>query len=129
MGSGPSKENHLTLVDAKGVTISSVPQDIIDEISDHLATDPDVTYRSLRSCALILSKPWVPSCQRYLFHTFLLTSRHMTKWLKAFPVPEESPAYFTRVLSFSIQTYSVVHEDEEGVFFGAWTVSVDTVVL
>ena len=45
---------------------------------------------------------WVPSCRRHLFHTIFFTSRHMTRWLETFPVPEESPAHHVRDLRFSV---------------------------
>ena len=83
------------------VIVPKIPQDIIDEILDHLVTNPDFSIRSLQSCSLA-SKSWVPSCRRHLFHTIFFTSRHMTRWLETFPVPEESPAHHVRDLRFSV---------------------------
>jgi len=65
------------------------------EILDHLATGSDL--ESLRACALV-SRSWVPSCRRHLFHTLDLTWGKMDRWLYAFPVPEESPAHHFREL-------------------------------
>ena len=76
------------------------PQDIIDEILDHLAADSD--FQSLRACVLV-SRSWVPSCRRHLFHTVDLTWGKMDVWLNAFPVPEESPAHHFRVLRLTIR--------------------------
>ena len=72
-----------------------IPQDIIEEILDHLAADSD--SGSLRACALV-SKSWVQSSRRHLFRTIPFSHRDMDKWLKAFPVPEESPAHYVRAL-------------------------------
>ena len=76
-----------------------LPQDIIDEILDYLATGSDLG--SLRSCALV-SRSWVPSCRRHLFHVVHFTPVNIDRWLKTFPVPEDSPAHHVRDLRFSI---------------------------
>ena len=81
------------------VIIPGVPQEIVDEILDHLATDS--SFRALRACALV-SKSWVPSCRRHLFYTARFTSRDMDRWLKSFPAPEESPAHHVRELRVRI---------------------------
>ena len=80
------------------VTAPRLPRDIIDEILDHLAADSDLI--SLRSCALI-SKLWVPSCRRHLFHTIHFTPGATFRWSRTFRVPEESPAHFVRDLRVS----------------------------
>ena len=99
MGSKISKATHPTSVKAKTVVVPRIPQELIDEILDYLATDSD--FKSLQSCALV-SKSWVPSCRRHLFHTVLFTPRGMARWLEAFPVPEESPAHLVRELRFAL---------------------------
>jgi len=76
-------------------TIPGIPQDVIDEILDHLSTDSDPG--SLRACALV-SKSWVQSSQRHLFRAVGFNSRDVDGWFKAFPVPEESPAHHVRDL-------------------------------
>jgi len=75
--------------------VPRIPQEIIDEILDHLATDSAVA--SLRSCSLV-SKSWVPPCRRHLFHAVTFSSRNMFRWLNAFPAPEESPSHHVRDL-------------------------------
>ena len=90
MGSKTSKAKRPAVI---------TPQDIIDEILDHLAADSD--FESLRACVLV-SRSWVPSCRRHLFHTLDLTWGKMDRWLYAFPVPEESPAYHFRALRITI---------------------------
>jgi len=80
-------------------TIPRIPQKVIDKILDHLATVSDL--QSLRACALI-SRSWVQSCRRHLFHTITFGSRDVDRWFKTFPVPEESPAHYVRDLSIRI---------------------------
>lgn len=95
MGSKLSKAKHPIPVKAKTATIPRIPQEIVDEILAHLAAD----FGSLRSCALV-SRSWVPSCRRHLFHTITFTSRETYRWLEIFPVPEQSPAHHIRRLGF-----------------------------
>ena len=80
-------------VEVKTIIVPRVPQDIVNEILDHLAADLD--FASLQSC-LLVSRLWVPSCRRHLFHTTHFTSRDMDKWLDTFPVLEDSPARHVR---------------------------------
>ena len=82
------------------VTTPRIPQDIIDEILDHLAADSDI--ESLRACALV-SRSWVPSCRLHLFHTLDLTWGRMHRCFYAFSVLEESPAHYVRALRISIE--------------------------
>ena len=81
------------------VTIPRIPQDITDGIPGHLAADSD--FRSLQACALV-SKSWAQSCRRSLFHTISFASGEMDKWLKTFPLPEESPACLVKDLHVGI---------------------------
>ena len=106
MGSKPSKAGYSTPVKTeraltagtKTVVVPRVPQEIIDEILGYLASDSDLT--SLQSCALV-SKSWVPSCQRHLFHTIHFTPGATFGWSRAFRVPDESPARYVRDLRVS----------------------------
>lgn len=88
-----SIEKHSIPVEAKAVAIPRIPQDIVNEILDHLAADTD--FASLQSC-LLVSKRWVPSCRRHIFHTTHFNSNNIDKWLDTFLVPEESPARYVR---------------------------------
>ena len=97
MGSKPPKAKRPASVKTEAITIPRVPQEIVDEILDHLAADPDHT--PFQSCALV-SKSWVPSCRRHLFHTVLFTPSTIHKWAITFPVPEESPGRHVRDLRF-----------------------------
>lgn len=72
-----------------------VPQELVDEILDHLAKD----MTSLRSCSLV-SKSWIHPSRRHLFATLFLTASDITKWSRTFPNPENSPAKHVRDLSF-----------------------------
>ena len=109
MGSKTSKAKRLSPAETETV-VPSIPQEIVDEILDHLATSSDFRFRSLQSCALV-SKLWVPSCRRHLFRTILFTSKDMARWLKAFPVPEESPAHYVRHLRFKVGWYHKLPEE------------------
>ena len=73
----------------------TIPQDIVNEIADHLAIDSD--FRSIRACAL-LSKSSVQPCRRHLFCIATFTPRGVDGWFNAFPVPEESPAHYVKDL-------------------------------
>lgn len=102
MGSKYSKAQRPTFTWFRAATIPAlpkVPQEIVDEILDLLAADSDL--KSIRSCSLV-SKSWVPSCRRHLFRTIVFNPRNVNKWLKKFPVPEESPARHVRDLRFPL---------------------------
>ena len=86
-----------------------IPQDIVNEILDHLNTGSRF-HHSLLSYSLV-AKSWVIPCRRHLFGTIAFTGRKMDRWLKAFPVPEESPAPYVRDLSLSLEErYYVPYE-------------------
>ena len=95
MGSKPSKAECPAPVEAKAVTIPRLPQEIIDEILDHLADSNSLG--SLRACALT-SKSWVQPCRRHLFRTVVFKSTYVDRWFKVFPVQEGSPAHHVREL-------------------------------
>jgi len=93
------KTKSPTFTQTETVIIPTIPQEIIDEILDHLATNSK--FRSLQACALT-SKSWVQSCRRHLFHTAIFTSGSVREWFETFPVPEESPAHHVRDLRIYI---------------------------
>ena len=130
MVSKTSNAKPPTPTKTEGVITIRIPQDIIDEILDRLANDPDFdaalpsqhppseprpppefepglqpiqagAFRSLRICSLV-SKSWVQSCRRHLFRAVDFTSWDVGLWVKTFPVPEESPAHHVRDLSIRI---------------------------
>jgi len=94
---------HVATETATVHTASIIPTEILDEILDHFIADSgpddDSLKRSLQSYSLV-SKYWVLSCRRYLFHTIIFSSGDVAKWLKTFPVPEESPAHYVKDLRF-----------------------------
>ena len=103
MDSATSEIQKLTYVKvstAVALVTPRIPQEIIDEILDNLVPDGCFT-QWLRSCSLV-SKSWVESCRRHLFHTVVLNGRGMAKWLKTFPIPEQSPAHHVRDLCLSL---------------------------
>lgn len=79
----------------KTTRIPSVPQELIDEVLDHLAGD----MTTLRSCSLV-SKSWIQSSRRHLFSSVFFTATDIAKWNASFPNPEDSPARHVRDLSF-----------------------------
>lgn len=102
MGSKPSKTPRPAPAKGQTTTVPRIPQDVIDEILDHLAADSGQAFTgSLRSCALV-SKSWVPSCRRHLFRTVVFASGDIPRWLRTFPAPEEGPARHVRDLQFSV---------------------------
>lgn len=76
-----------------------VPQEIIDEILDRLFMR--FGMYPLRRCCRV-AKSWVPSCRRYIFYTIAFTPTNMARWLRDFPVPEESPSHHVKVLRFRL---------------------------
>jgi len=96
MGSKPSKAERPASAKVKTVV---VPQDVINEILDQLATCSD--FGSLRACSLV-SKSWVPSSRKHLFRTVFFTSRRVKRWFETFPSPEKSPAHHVRDLRIRI---------------------------
>jgi len=97
--STPRMDSRMLEVKRPAVIIPRIPQDVIHEILDHLV---DSDLRSLQACALV-SKSWIPSCRRHIFHTVDLTSGMMDRWFDTFPVPEESPAHHVRGLRVSFE--------------------------
>ena len=124
MGSRSSKAKRPTPVETRADFTPRTPQEIVDEILDHLAADSD--HRSLRLCALV-SKSWVPSCRRHLFHTILFTMRDMAQWLETFPVPEKSPAHYIRDLRMSTGGYD--SSPEKFFEYTPWFRNVERVTL
>ena len=103
MGSNTSKTELRTSVKTESVVVPiapRIPPEIVNEILGHLDTD----WKSLRSCSLV-SKSWVPSCRRHIFHTTVIGLEGTARWLKRFPVPEESPARHVRDLHFTFEAY------------------------
>jgi len=89
-------------------TAPVIPHDVIIETLDYLASDSD--FQSLRACALV-SKPWVQSCQRHLFHTAHFTPANACTWLKTFPVQEKSPAHHVKDLRLEVgQSARIIEE-------------------
>ena len=124
MSSEIRNANHPTPVQAETINIPRMPQDINDEILNHLVTDSDL--RSIRSCALI-SKSWVQSCRRHLFHTVDLTLKEVDRWFKAFPVPEESPAHHVKDLR--VQIGGRGHVPDEFFEYIPWFTDVERISL
>ena len=76
---------------------SRVPQEIIDEILDHLVADCAL-HRNQSLPKSIRS--WITPCGRHIFHTIVFSVVGMHQWLKGFPVPVS-------------RAYPVVYQREE----------------
>ena len=72
-----------------------VPQELVDEVLDHLADD----MATLRSCSLV-AKSWIHPSRCHIFNSVFFTATSVTKWNRTFPNPEHSPAGHVRDLSF-----------------------------
>ena len=103
-----------------------IPQEIVDEILDHLATDPD--HRSLHSSALV-SKSWVPSCRRHLFRSVFFSSSSIARWVDTFPVPEKSPAFHIRDLRFLVEGHNGIPYSEKISGYVPWFTNVERMSL
>ena len=100
MRSETSKTKYSTCTKSKTVmTGPTIPQDIINEIADHLVIDSD--FRSIRACAL-LSESSLQPCRRHLFRIVVFTPTNVDRWFKMFPSPEESPAHLVKDLRICI---------------------------
>lgn len=71
--------------------IPALPQELLDEIMDHLAED----YISLRHCSMA-ARTFVPSCRRHLFRRVVFRPHTLPTWKITFPDPSTSPAAYTR---------------------------------
>lgn len=82
--------------------VPKLPQELIDEILDHLAKD----VTTLRLCSLV-KKSWIYPSRRHLFNTLFLTPINVVKWNKTFPNPQDSPAGHVRDLTFRFLQHNV----------------------
>ena len=129
MDSKASTTRHPTSRNIETNVVPRIPQEIINEILVHLATDPASSANlSLRSCSLV-SKSWVSPCRQHLFYTiFFFSPKHIDKWLRTFPVPEESPAHYVRDLSIWLGGGDCVPERE--IFkYTSWFINVEKLTL
>lgn len=71
--------------------IPRLPQELLDEIMDHLADDSI----SLRRCSTA-ARTFVSSCRRHLFSRVVFRPHNLPTWKITFPDPSNSPAAYTR---------------------------------
>lgn len=74
-----------------------LPQELLDEIMDHLADDPT----SLRRCS-IAARALVSSCRRHLFRRIEFWPHNLPTWKRTFPDPSTSPAAYTREIRIQL---------------------------
>lgn len=124
IGLKTSKIRRPTPSETKAVAVPTIPQDIVNEILDHLSCDSD--FQALRTCALV-SKSWAQLCPRHLFHTVNFTSRNVDRWFKTFQAPEDSPAHYVRDLCVWIGGDCRV--PEKFFVYTSWFTGVDRICL
>ena len=92
MGSFSSKSLRLRSHPSNDVSRTPrLPQELLDEIMDHLADD----YISLRRCSAA-ARALVPSCRRHRFKRVVFRAHNLPTWKAIFPDPSTSPAAYTR---------------------------------
>ena len=74
-----------------------LPQELLDEIMDHLADDPT----SLRRCSMV-ARTFVSSCRRHLFRRIEFWPHNLPTWKCTFPDPSTSPAAYTREIRIQL---------------------------
>ena len=91
MGAASSKSRQLLHGPSSEVTnIPRLPQELFDEIIDHLADDPT----SLRRCSIAV-RSFVQSCRRHLFRRVVFRPHNLPAWKATFPHPSMCPAAYT----------------------------------
>lgn len=75
------------------------PQEIVDEIIDHLADDKTTRFVSLRSCSLVSSQ-WLYRSQKHLFHEMRFTSALFSKWCDVVRPGDSGPSPHVAILGY-----------------------------
>ena len=91
---GRCAQRLTVLAPATIMSSSELPPEILYLIVDHLSDEPT----TLNACCVV-SKSWVPCARRHLFFQVQFSWESQIKsWMKVFPDPSSSPAYYVRVL-------------------------------
>ncbi|KAF9781847.1 hypothetical protein BJ322DRAFT_1162006 [Thelephora terrestris] len=91
MGAATSKSRHSKTESSNDVANTpGLPQELLDEIIDHLADDPT----SLRRCSIAASN-FLPTCRRHLFKRIVFRPHNLPAWKVTFPNPSTCPAAYT----------------------------------
>ena len=83
----------------------------LDYIVDFLHDQP----KTLKQCCLV-TKSWVPRTRKHLFREIVFEyTSDLEAWKDTFPDPANSPAYYTRCLSFncSIRVINAAVEERD----------------
>jgi len=75
------------------------PQEIVDEIVDHLADDKATRAASLQDCALVSSQ-WVFRSQKHLFQKMWFTDSSFSKWRNEILPGDGGPSAHVTVLHY-----------------------------
>ena len=105
-------ERQLRKFTLTGTTMSDprLPPEISDHIVDLLHDQPE----TLKRCCLV-SRSWVQRTRKHLFGEIVFPYlTELRAWKNAFPDPDNSPAKYTRLLSFgSTEALIVVVEGRD----------------
>ena len=123
MGSKLSKRPTPARLEKVVPVVPNIPPEILEEILDHLVARSGLKH--LRSCSLV-SKLWVPPCQRRLFYTITFTPKDVEGWFKTFPGPEKSPAHYVKDLCLLRGYYGAPEAFSEHIL---WFTRVERVTL
>ena len=75
------------------------PQEIVDEIVDHLADDKATRAASLHDCSLVSSQ-WLHRSQKHLFHKMWFTGASFSKWCEEIRPGDGGPSAHVIVLHY-----------------------------
>jgi len=89
-----------------------LPQELLDEIMDHLADDSI----SLRRCSTA-ARDFVPPCHRHLFRRVVFRPDNIPTWKTTFPDPSISPAPYTREMRIHLGSDAPMQLEEYMPYF------------
>ena len=114
----PSKRMFYGLDRNRQMPCSRFPPEISDCIIDLLHEEREV----LKQCCLV-SKSWVSRTRKHLFSSVEFScSAGIDMWKKAFPDPANSPAHYTRSLSFAcVEGVTTTADAEEASWIRAFS--------
>ena len=79
--------------------VAEFPQEIVDEIIDHLANDKATRPASLQDCSLVSSQ-WLHRSQKHLFYKMWFTDITFSKWSEEIQPGDDGPSPHVTILHF-----------------------------
>jgi hypothetical protein len=83
--------------------IIEFPQEIVDEIIDHIAGDRATRAASLQDCALVSSQ-WLHRSQKHLFHKMRFTDTSFSKWCDEIRSGDDGPSPHVFILHYHVKS-------------------------